>query len=59
MYIQQFKVQIIGFLEEIDSSFWAKMHLWEGAKNFGQGPSPPPHLDKIQKNSYFFSGNRP
>ena len=23
------------------------------------GPSPPPHLDKIQKNSYFFSENLP
>ena len=23
------------------------------------GPSPPPHLDKIQKNSYFFLGNLP
>ena len=29
-------------------------------KKFGQGPPPPPpHLDKIQKNSYFFPGDRP
>ena len=28
-------------------------------KKIGQGPPPPPHLDKIQKNSYFFSGDRP
>ena len=27
--------------------------LWKVDKKFGQGP-PPPHLDKIQKNSYFF-----
>ena len=27
-------------------------------KQFGQGP-PPLNLDKIQKKSYFFSGNRP
>ena len=28
------------------------MHLWKVDKNFWQGP--PPHLDKIQKKSYFF-----
>ena len=48
-----FKVQIIGILEEIDSFYWPKMHLWKGAKKIGQGP-PPSHLDKIQKNSSFF-----
>ena len=55
MYIlkQQFKVQIIGILLWIDSFYWPKMHSWKVAKKFGQGP-PPPHLDKIQKNSHFF-----
>ena len=28
-------------------------------KKFGQGPPPLPHLDKIQKNSSFFSGDCP
>ena len=61
IYIQpkkQFKVQIIGILEEIDSFYWPKMHLWKGAKKIGQSLSPP-HLEKIQKNSSFFSGCRP
>ena len=53
-----FKVQIIGILEEIDSFYWPKLHLWKGDKKIGQGP-PPPHLDKIQKNSSFFSGTLP
>ena len=34
------------------------MQLWIGDKKFGQGP-PPPHSDKIQKNSSFSSWNRP
>ena len=51
----QFKVQIIVILEEIDTFYWPKMHLWKGEKKFGQGP-PPPHLDKIQKYSSFFLG---
>ena len=55
---KQFKVQIIGTLEEIDSSNWPKMHLWKGDKKFGQGP-PPPHLDEMQKTSNFFLWNRP
>ena len=29
------------------------------AKKFGRALPPPPHLDKIQKNSSFFSGNLP
>ena len=37
---KQFKVQIIGILEEIDSFYWPKMHLWKSAKKFGQGPPP-------------------
>ena len=48
-----FKVQIIGILEEIDSFYWPKLHLWKGDKKIGQGP-PPPHLDKIKKNCSFF-----
>ena len=46
---KQIKVQIVGIFEEIDSFYWPKM----------QGPPPPPHLDKIQKNSSVFSGNLP
>ena len=45
------KIQIIGILEEIDSFYWPKMHLWKVDKNWA---APPPHLDKIQKNNYFF-----
>ena len=30
----------------------------KSGKKIGQGP-PPPHLDKIQENSYFFRDNRP
>ena len=55
---KQLKVQIIGILEEIDSIYWPKMHLWKGAKKIGEGP-PPPHLDNIQKDSSFFSGCLP
>ena len=57
--LKQFKVQIIGILEDIGSFYWPKCTFEKVPKNlFGQGP-PPPHLDKIQKNSYFFSGDRP
>ena len=31
--------------------------FWKGAKNLGR--APPPHLDKIQRNSTFFSGYLP
>ena len=54
---KQLKVQIIGILEKIDSFYWPKMHLWKGDKKLGR--APPPHLDKIQKNSNFFSWNLP
>ena len=36
--LKQFKVQIIGILEEIDSSNWPKMHLWKGDKKLGRAP---------------------
>ena len=49
---KQFRVQIIGILEEIYSFNWPKMHLWKGEKKLGRA-LPPPHLDKIQKNRYF------
>ena len=49
---KQFKVQNIGIFGEIDSFYWQKMHFWKGDKKFGH--APPPHLDKIQKNSNFF-----
>ena len=47
IYIQtktkkQFKVQIIGILEEIDSFYWPKMHLWK----VDMSSQVPPHLDK-------------
>ena len=29
---------MIDILEEIDSFYWPKMHLWKGDKKFGQGP---------------------
>ena len=35
---KQFKVQIIGMLEEIDAFYWPKMHLRKGDKKFGQNP---------------------
>ena len=44
---------MIGIFEEMDSFYWPKKHLWKGDKKIGHGP-PPPHLDKIQKNSNFF-----
>ena len=50
---KQFKVQIIGILEERDSFYWPKMHLRKGDKNLDRA-LPPPDLDKIQKNSSFF-----
>ena len=55
---KQFRIQIIGILEEEDSFYWQKMHLWKGDKKFGQG-LPPPHLDKIQKNSSYSLWNHP
>ena len=33
---KQFKVQIIGILDEIDSFYSLKMHLWKSAKNLGR-----------------------
>ena len=33
---KQFKIQIIGILEERDSFYWSKMHLWKGHKKTGQ-----------------------
>ena len=45
---------MIGILEKIDFYYWPKMHLWNGDKNLGRA-LPPPHLDKIQKNSNYFS----
>ena len=38
---KQFKIQIIGILEERDSFYWLKMHLWNGDKKFGQAPPAP------------------
>ena len=58
MYIQpkkKFKAQIIGILEEIHSLYWPP-HVKRCPKNCAR---PPPHLDKIQKNAFFFSGERP
>ena len=48
---KQFKVQIIGIFEEIDSFYWAQKHSWKSAKKLGR--ASPPHLDKVQKYSNF------
>ena len=53
---KQFKVQIIGILEEIGSFIDQKCTSWKCEKNLGRAP---PHLDKILKNSSTFSGERP
>ena len=55
---KQLKAQYIGILEEIDSFYWPNMHLGKGDKKLGRA-LPPPHLDKIQKKSNFFSWNLP
>ena len=49
-----FKVPIIGILEEIDPFIDEKCTSWKCAKKWA-GPSPLPHLDKIQKKASFFS----
>ena len=36
----QIKLQIIGILEEKDSFYWSKIHLWKRDKKIGQGPPP-------------------
>ena len=53
---KQFKDQIIGILEEIDSFYWPKCTYENVTKNLGRAL---PHLDKIQKNSSFFSWSLP
>ena len=50
---KQFKVQIIGVLEEIDSFYWPKMQLWIGEKKIGQGP-PPLIWTKSKRTAFFF-----
>ena len=50
---KQFKVQIIGILDEIDFFIHHKCTFEKGPKSWA-GPSPHPNLDKIQKNSSFF-----
>ena len=54
LYIQpkkkQFKVQTIGILEEKDSYYWPKMHLWKCGKKIWQPPRPPsPHFGQYPK----------
>ena len=48
---KQFKVQIIGILEEIHSFYLPNMHFL-GAKNFWQGP--PPSFGKNSKRTVAF-----
>ena len=43
---------MIGISEEVDSFLDQKCTYEKWTKNLGR--APPPHLDKIQKNSYFF-----
>ena len=52
---KQFKVQIIGILEEIDSFYWPKMHWLKGAKKFGQAPPSHSHLiwTKSKRTAFF------
>ena len=50
---KKFKVQIIGILQEIDSFYWRKMHLWKGDKTFGQN-SPPPSFGQSPKEQLHF-----
>ena len=51
---KQFKVQIIGILEEIDSFYWPKMNLWKGDKTFGQGTPSPLIWTKSKRTTKFF-----
>ena len=50
---KQFKVQIIGILEEKTPLIDQKCTYEKVPKNLGRAPLP--HLDKIQKNTCFFS----
>ena len=50
--LKQFKVQIIGILEEKDPYYLPKMKFLNGAKKFGQGPRPPPPRN-ARKNIFY------
>ena len=55
IYIQpkkQYKVQIIGILEEIDYFYWPKMHLCKGGKNLGK--ALPPSFGQNPKEQQLF-----
>ena len=52
------KVPIIGILEEIDSFYWPKMHLWKGAKKNWAGP-PPLIWTKSKRTATFFRDGVP
>ena len=57
---KQFKIQIIGILEEKAPFIGQKCIYEKVTKNLGRAhPPSPPNLDKIQKNSYIFSGDLP
>ena len=47
-------VQILCILEEIESFYWPKMHLWKDAKKFGQGPAPPSFGQNPKEEQLFF-----
>ena len=51
---KQSQVQIIGILEEIDQK-----STYEKVTKIWAVTSPPPHLDKIRRNSIIFSGCLP
>ena len=51
---KQFKVQIVGILEEVGSSIDQKCTSWKCDKKIEQGSPPAPYLDEIQKNSSIF-----
>ena len=51
----QLEVQIIGILEEVDSFYWPKLHLWKGAQKLGWPPPPTPFIwTKSIKTAVFF-----
>ena len=50
---KKFKVQIISILEEIDSFYWQKMHIWKDDIKIGEGPPPPLIWTKSKRTAIF------
>ena len=49
---------LIGILEEIDSFYWPKMHLWKSSKK-NSGRALPPSFEQNPKESIFSQKNVP